>query len=74
MTNPVSHPPQDFQKKCRQADREHESRKIAVLLERVRQQIAERDRSGERVESPKPPTVAIAKSMPIPMRSALFER
>ncbi len=55
MTNPVSRPPEDFEKKCKQAEREHESRKLVVLLERVRKQIAERQQPEANVESPKPP-------------------
>jgi uncharacterized protein YpuA (DUF1002 family) len=47
MTNRVSYAPQDLQKMCKQAERDQESKKLAVLIERVKQQIAERDHPGE---------------------------
>ena len=43
MTSRVSYAPQDFQKMCKQAERDHESKKLVVLMERVKRQIAERD-------------------------------
>ncbi len=43
MTNRVSYAPQDFQKMCKQAERDHESKKLIVLMERVKRQIAERE-------------------------------
>ena len=43
MTNRVSYAPQDFQKMCKQAERDHESKKLVVLMERVKRQIAERE-------------------------------
>jgi len=73
MTNRVSFSPQDFQKKCNQAERDHESRKIEVLLERVRRQIAERVSGDAQVESPKPPVTALPKNRPA-ARALLFER
>lgn len=42
MTNRVSYAPQDFQKMCKQAERDQESKKLAVLMERVKRQIAQR--------------------------------
>lgn len=42
MTNRVTYAPQDFQKMCKQAERDHESKKLVVLMERVKRQIAER--------------------------------
>ena len=74
MTNRVTPPPQDFQNMCKQAERDQEARKLAVLMERVKRQIAERDNS---TTSPKRPVVAIngeAASSKLPSRSALFER
>jgi hypothetical protein len=41
MTNRVTYAPQDFQKMCKQAERDHESKKLVVLMERVKRQIAE---------------------------------
>ena len=49
MTNRVTYAPQDFQKMCKQAERDHESKKLVVLMERVKRQIAERENpSGNR--------------------------
>jgi hypothetical protein len=45
---------------CRQAEREHESKKLLVLLERVKEQIAVRQNPGWSVDSPKPPVTAIS--------------
>jgi hypothetical protein len=46
MTNRVTYAPQDFQKMCKQAERDHESKKLVVLMERVKRQIAERKSDG----------------------------
>jgi hypothetical protein len=43
MTNRVTYAPQDFQKMCKQAERDHESRKLVLLMERVKKQIAKRE-------------------------------
>jgi len=62
---------------CNQAERDHESKKLIVLLERVRKQIAARQNPNHNVESPKPPvavmTIESGSSRP-PSRTALFER
>ena len=75
MTCRVSYAPQDFQKMCDQAERDHESKKLVVLLDRVKKQIAARQNLS--VESPKPPngvvSIGVSLSRP-PSRSALFER
>jgi hypothetical protein len=42
MTNRVTYAPHDFQKMCKQAERDHESKKLITLMERVKRQIAER--------------------------------
>ena len=71
MTNRVSYAPQDFQKMCKQAERDHESKKLVVLMERVKRQIAERDdpgRIGARSERRE------AELSRLPSRSAPFER
>jgi len=74
MTNIVI-PPQDFEKKCKQAEREHEARKIEVLLERVKRQIEYRSDPTRKVDSPKPPLMAITGGASrLPARSILFER
>jgi hypothetical protein len=74
MTNRVVPAPQDFQKMCKQAERDHESKKLLVLMNRVKRQIAERKDSGLPVEAPKPPVAAISGESRLPSRSALFER
>lgn len=77
MTSRVTLPPKDFQKMCLQAERDHESKKLIVLMERVKRQIAERASSGVKVESPKPPAMAVSGDsapLPRPSRSSLFER
>lgn len=74
MTQRATHPPQDFQKMCKQAERDHESKKLIVLIERVKRQLQER---GTAVTAPKP-VVAVMMSdrlrARIPSRSSIFER
>ena len=60
MTNRVTYAPQDFQKMCKQAERDHEARKLLLLMERVKQQIADRQDSSLSVETPKRPVATIA--------------
>lgn len=77
MTNRVSYAPQDFQKMCEHAERDHESRKVLVLLERVKQQIAARDNPVLKVDAPKPPVTAITAQtelLRVSARPAPFER
>jgi hypothetical protein len=69
MTNRVSYAPQDLQKMCKQAERDQESKKLAVLMERVKQQIAERDHPGE-----KHPRQHAGREVRMPSRSFPFER
>jgi hypothetical protein len=74
MTNTVI-PPQDFEKKCKQAEREHEAKKIELLLERVKRQIEHRSGPSQNVDSPKPPLMAVSNSASrLRGRSILFER
>jgi len=76
MTNRVTLPSQDFQKMCKQAERDHESKKLVVLMERVKRQIAERDNPGLRAE-PKPPMAVMSEDstlLRLPSRTGLFER
>jgi hypothetical protein len=73
MTNTVA-PPQDFAKKCKQAEREHEAKKLEILLERVKKQIERRSDAGRKAESPKPPLIAVPESSRFPARSVVFER
>ncbi|HUA16042.1 MAG TPA: hypothetical protein VMG31_12160 [Verrucomicrobiae bacterium] len=77
MTSRVSYAPQDFQKMCQQAERDHESKKLAVLLERVKKQIAARTGSERGMDAPKPPVAVISGgSHPLrpPSRTAPFDR
>ena len=66
---------QDFQKMCKQAERDHESKKLVVLIERVKRQLDNREQAPE-VQSPKPPVAAVtAGGLPrTPSRSSFFER
>lgn len=75
MTNRVTLPSQDFEKMCKQAERDHEARKLVVLMERVKKQIAERANSGQFQGSSKPPATTSASSvLRLPSRLAPFER
>ena len=76
MTNRVTYAPQDFQKMCRQAERDHESRKLVVLLERVKRQIAGLPQSAVNIQMPKPPVTAggDAAVLRLPNRSVPLER
>ena len=74
MTNTVT-PPQDFEKKCKQAEREHEARKLEILLDRVKKQIERRTDDGRKTDSPKPPLMAVPNNPSrFPARSVVFER
>ena len=75
MTNRVSYAPKDFEKLCKQAERDHESRKLIELMERVKRQIAERDGRGGEVA--KPPVKAMSSDtgiLRLPSRSVPLER
>ncbi|HEY6337050.1 MAG TPA: hypothetical protein VIW68_01010 [Candidatus Sulfotelmatobacter sp.] len=75
MTQRAAHPPQDFQKMCKQAERDHETKKLVVLIERVKRQLAERGTAT--VTEPKPPlAVMISDGLRSrkPSRSSIFER
>ncbi|SPE28500.1 hypothetical protein SBA2_40061 [Acidobacteriia bacterium SbA2] len=71
MTNRVSYAPQDFQKMCKQAERDHESKKLVVLMERVKRQIAERENPGLKSETSGSTDSGLLR---LPSRSAPFER
>jgi hypothetical protein len=73
MTNRVSYAPQDFQKMCEQAERDHESKRLAALIDRVKRQIAERDDTGGTPKRPAPVTNSSGLSL-AHGRSAPFER
>lgn len=76
MTNRVSYAPQDFQKMCKQAERDHESKKLVFLMERLKRQIAERSAPGLKLETQKLPTRASIESgsTRLPIRSVPLER
>lgn len=74
MTNRVSYSPQDFEKKCKQAERDHEERKLAVLLEKVKRQIADRDGPEGPEGSQKRPLMAVNGGMAGLRRGVVFER
>jgi len=73
MTSRVSLPPQDFKRMCKQVERDHEARKLIVLMERVKLQIAKQ----ENPEGAKPPVAATGGAsglFRLPGRLAPFER
>jgi len=75
MTNRVTYAPQDFQKMCKQAERDLESKKLVVLMERVKRQIAERENPD--FKASKPVARALSSNsglLRLPSRSAPFER
>jgi len=76
MMQRASYAPQDFQEMCEHAERGYESKKLAVLLERVKKRIAARESPALEVESPKPPLGVHANQSDLlrpPGGSALFE-
>jgi hypothetical protein len=75
MTYREAKQPQDFQKMCKQAERDHESKKLVVLIERVKRQLEQRDHPPN-LGAPKPPMAALTGGLPgrVPSRLAIFER
>ena len=73
MTNRVSYAPQDFQKMCKQAERDRESKRLVYLMDRLKRQIAERSNSGLKVEAGKAPT-SDSGVIRLPIRSVPLER
>ena len=55
MTNRNMYVPQDFQKMCKQAERDREAKKLVALLERVKRQIAERANPASQADLQKRP-------------------
>jgi hypothetical protein len=77
MTSHMSYTPQDFHKMCEQAERNYESKKLMVLLDRVKKQIAARENPTLIAEAPKPPVAVLSSDsgrLRAPSRTALFER
>ena len=73
MTNRVTYAPQDFQKMCKQAERDHESKKLIVLMERVKRQIAEREKRGTEVRQGSATSID-SGVLRLPSRSVPLER
>jgi hypothetical protein len=74
MTNRVSYTPQDFQKMCKQAERDQETKKLVFLIERVKRQIAERTHSGLNAEGKLRTAAVNSDSARLPIRSVPLER
>jgi hypothetical protein len=75
MTNRITYAPQDFQKMCKQAERDHESKKLVVLMDRVKRQLAERENPDVKVGPAQPAARGEnAIMMRLPSRSVPFER
>ena len=75
MTNRVTYAPQDFQKMCKQAERDHESKKLVVLMDRVKKQIAERKNPDFKVKASKSPVEPVGSgTLRSPSRTVPFER
>jgi hypothetical protein len=70
MTNRVTYAPQDVQKMCKQAERDHETKKLVLLMERVKRQIAARKPGFEDEDSSSP----VMSSSRLPSRSVPLER
>jgi hypothetical protein len=64
MTNRVTYAPHDFEKMCKQAERDHESKKLVLLMERVKRQISERQNPN--LENPN----LAANASKLPVKSA----
>ena len=72
MTTRVSYAPQDFQKMCKQAERDHESKKLVTLMDRVKRQIAERQHPGIKTEGTN--SEGNTSKLRLPSRTVPFER
>jgi hypothetical protein len=77
MTNRVAFASHDFQRMCKQAERDHESKKLLVLMQRVKQQIAQQKDSPDHLGTPRPPLAVMSGESGVtrlPSRPARFER
>ena len=77
MTNRVSYAPQDFQKMCKQAERDHETKKLVFLMDRLKRQIAERSAGAGNAEVSKLSPRAVTTDSAVvrlPSRSVPLER
>lgn len=77
MTSRISYTPQDFQKMCKQAERDQENKKLVFLLDRLKRQMAERSKGGMKLETGKLADGAVrsdGRSVSLPVRSVPLER
>ena len=77
MTNQLPYTPQDVQKMCKQAERDHEAKKLVFLMERLKRQMAERSNPGFKIEPGKGPATAVTSDsgvVRLPIRSVPLER
>jgi hypothetical protein len=77
MTNRVTYAPQDFQKMCKQAERDHESKKLVYLMDRLKRQMAERANGGLKLEVAKNSSGTVnadSGRVRLPSRSVPLER
>jgi hypothetical protein len=74
MTNRVSYAPQDFQKMCKQAERDHETKKLVFLMERVKKQIEERGLNAEISKLGPAAVRSDSEVVRLPIRSVPLER
>ena len=79
MTNQLSHTPQDIQKMCKQAERDHEAKKLVVLMERLKRLIANRSNPGFKTQTETGNGLAAAVTsdsgvVRLPIRSVPLER
>jgi hypothetical protein len=73
MTPRDEQQPHDVQKMCKQAERDHESRKLIVLMERVKRQLRDHI-PGSQVQLPKPPVAAMSMNGARTPTRSFFER
>jgi hypothetical protein len=73
MTNRISYAPQDVEKMCKQAERDHETKKLVFLMDRLKRQMAERSNGGG---AKLPPATINSESsgVRLPIRSVPLER
>lgn len=75
MTSRVSYAPQDVQKMCKQAERDLEAKKLVLLMDRVKRQIAAREHRGAPgAKSAVAAMGADSRAMKLPRRSLPLER
>ena len=77
MTNRVTYAPQDFQKMCKQAERDHESKKLVYLMDRLKRQMAGGSGGGLKLEVSKNSSGTVSADSSVvrlPSRSVPLER